>query len=116
MKERAKIIVNPAAGAYSTRRKWPTIRSLLNNAGLSFDYELTEGKGHAIELAKAAADDGFRYLVAVGGDGTIHEVANGLLQAANSGETTLGVVCTGTGSDLSRSIGIPRDYTRACLS
>lgn len=74
------------------------------------------GKGHAMELAKAAADDGYRYLVAVGGDGTIHEVANGILQTANGATTVLGVVCTGTGSDLSRSVGISRDYTKACLA
>ncbi len=112
----AKVIVNPAAGANSTHRKWPGIQSLLKHAGLSFDYQFTESRGHGIELARAAASDGYRYLVAVGGDGTIHEVANGILQTANSKETSLGVICTGTGSDLSRSIGISHDFTRACSS
>ena len=60
----AKVIVNPVAGAYSTRRKWPRISRLLKYAGLSFDYEYTEGAGHAIELARAAASDGYRYIVA----------------------------------------------------
>lgn len=54
----AKVIVNPVAGAYSTRRKWPRISRLLKYAGLSFDYEYTESAGHAIELAKVAASDG----------------------------------------------------------
>jgi diacylglycerol kinase (ATP) len=112
----AKVIVNPAAGAHSTHRKWPTIRSLLKSAGLSFDFQFTEGKGHGIELAKAAANDGYRYLVAVGGDGTIHEVANGIMQTQNSKETSLGIVSTGTGSDLSRTIGISANYTQACSS
>ena len=112
----AKVIVNPAAGANSTHRKWPGIRELLKNAGLSFDFQFTEGKGHGIELAKAAAGDGCRYLVAVGGDGTVHEVANGIMQTSNARETALGMICTGTGSDLSRSIGIPRDFARACSS
>jgi len=116
MKERAKIIVNPAAGANSTHRKWPEIRSFIEKTGLSFDYQLTEGKGHAIELAKAAAGDGYRYLVAVGGDGTIHEVANGMLQVSQAAATTLGVVFTGTGCDLSRSLGISHDYRQAGLS
>jgi diacylglycerol kinase (ATP) len=116
MKLHAKIIVNPAAGANSTHRKWSSIRSLLKNAGLSFDYQFTEGKGHGIELAKTAAGDGYHYLVAVGGDGTVHEVANGILQTANSKETTLGIISTGTGSDLSRSVGISSDYTKACSS
>ena len=110
----AKVIVNPVAGAYSTRRKWPRISKLLRYVGLSFDYEYTEGVGHAIELARAAASDGYRYLVAVGGDGTVNEVANGILRSTNSGDMVLGVVSTGTGSDFARSMSIPRDYASAC--
>jgi diacylglycerol kinase (ATP) len=116
MKQHAKIIVNPAAGAGSTHRKWPEIRSLLQKTGFSFDSTFTEERGHAIEIARTAAADGYRYLVAVGGDGTIHEVANGLLQTPNSKEIGLGAICTGTGSDLSRSVGIPHDYRQACLA
>jgi len=112
----AKIIVNPVAGAYSTRRKWRRISKLLKHVGLSFDYEYTEGVGHAIELARAAASDGYRYIVAVGGDGTVNEVANGILYSTNPAETSLGVVSTGTGSDFIRSVGIPRNYTTACSS
>jgi len=110
----AKVIVNPVAGANSTYRKWPRIGRLLKRAGLSFDYAYTEGVGHAIELARAAASDGYRYLVAVGGDGTVHEVANGILSSPNAASTALGIVSTGTGSDFIRSVGIPRDYSRAC--
>ena len=109
----AKVIVNPVAGANSTRRKWLRISQLLKRVGLSFDYEYTEGVGHAIELARAAASDGYQYLVAVGGDGTVNEVANGILSSTNS-TTALGIVSTGTGSDFVRSVGIPRDYTSAC--
>ena len=109
-----KVIVNPVAGAYSTRRKWPIISRLLRRIGISFDFEYTEGVGHAIELARAAASDGYRYLVAVGGDGTVNEVANGILYSTNAPSTALGVVSTGTGSDFARSAGIPRDYATAC--
>jgi len=110
----AKVIVNPAAGAFSTRRKWPVISRLLNHIGLPFDFEYTEGVGHAIELARLAASDGYRYLVAVGGDGTVNEVANGILHSTNASTTALGIVSTGTGSDFIRSVGISRDYTTAC--
>ncbi len=110
----AKVIVNPVAGACSTRRKWPRIIRLLKYVGLSFDYEYTEGVGHAVELARAAASNGYRYLIAVGGDGTVNEVANGILSSTNSGDTALGVVSTGTGSDFARSVGIPRHYVSAC--
>ena len=110
----AKVIVNPVAGAHSTRRKWPRISKLLKHVGLSFDYEYTEGVGHAIELARAAASDGYQCVVAVGGDGTVNEVANGILCSTGSGNIALGVVSTGTGSDFVRSAGIPRDYPSAC--
>jgi len=110
----AKVIVNPVAGGYSTRRKWPHISKLLRHIGLSFDYEFTEGVGHAIELARVAASDGYRYLIAVGGDGTVNEVANGLLRSTGSGSTILGIISTGTACSFVRSVGIPRDYTRAC--
>jgi len=114
----AKVIVNPVAGANSTRRKWPSLSRLLKHIGLSFDHEYTEGVGHAIELAKTAAADGYRYLVAVGGDGTVNEVANGILRSADASGMALGVISTGTGSDFARSVGIPRHYLSAgsCLT
>ena len=110
----AKVIVNPVAGAYSTRRKWSFINKLLKGVGLSFDFQYTEGVGHAIELARAAASDGYRYLVAVGGDGTVNEVANGILYSTSAARAVLGVIGTGTGSDFIRSVGISRDYSIAC--
>ena len=110
----ANVIVNPAAGANSTHRKWPGINSLLKKVGLPFDFQFTEGKGHAIELARTASEKGYRYLIAVGGDGTIHEVANGIMQKVSPDPTSLGIICTGTGGDLSSSIGIPHDYNQAC--
>ena len=114
-KLQTKVIVNPVAGARSTRRKWPLISKLLERIGLSFDFEYTEGVGHAIELAKeAASDGGYRYLVAVGGDGTVNEVANGILHSTAAESTALGIVSTGTGSDFARSVGIPRRYSDAC--
>ncbi len=116
VKLQTKVIVNPVAGARSTRRKWPVINRLLKRIGLSFDFDYTEGVGHAIELARAAASDGYRYLVAVGGDGTVNEVANGILHSTNAATTMLGVVSTGTGSDFARSAGLARDYTIACAN
>ena len=112
--QRAKVIINPAAGANKTHRKWPQLNSLLKHIGLSFDHQYTEGAGHAIEIARDAASDGYRYLVAVGGDGTVNEVANGILNTGNAGEVSFGVISTGTGSDFARSAGIPMDSLNAC--
>jgi diacylglycerol kinase (ATP) len=114
MMQSTKCIVNPVAGALSTRKKWPLIDSLLKHLGVRFDYQYTEGVGHAIELAKDATTRGYDQVVAVGGDGTINEVANGILTSKNTTDTALGVISTGTGSDFIRSAGIPHDYVEAC--
>jgi len=110
----ARLIVNPAAGAGRTARKWPHISSLLKGLGLRFEHDLTEGPGHAIELAKAAAEKGYRLVVSVGGDGTINEVVNGLYDTGSIGDITLGIISTGTGSDYVRTIGLPRHQREAC--
>jgi diacylglycerol kinase (ATP) len=109
-----KVIVNPVAGAKTTYRKWPHINRLLRHIGLPFEFQYTEGVGHAIELARAAASDGYQFLVAVGGDGTANEVANGILLSKELSKATIGIISTGTGGDFVRSVGIPRDYIKAC--
>jgi diacylglycerol kinase (ATP) len=114
LKQRTKIIINPAAGSFSTYRKWPYISQLLRQQGLKFDFQHTEGVGHAIELARDAANNGYNYLIAVGGDGTVNEVANGILTTDYSDNSSMGIVNTGTGSDFTRSVHLPRDYVNAC--
>lgn len=110
----ARVIVNPAAGAGKTVRKWPKIMGILKNIGLRFEHDLTEAPGHATELAKSAAQKGYELVVSVGGDGTINEVVNGLHNAGNIGDIKLGIIGTGTGSDFIRTIGIPHHYGEAC--
>lgn len=110
----ARIIVNQTAGSGTTQKKWPGIQKALTNAGLSFDYVFTEGKGHALELAREAAQTGFELVVGAGGDGTINEVVNGLVISGNATETTLGILNTGTGCDLARFLNIPRNCQKAC--
>ena len=63
---------------------------------------------------RAAAGDGYRYLVAVGGDGTIHEVANGILQTTSSKETTLGLSVPEREAIFLVHTGISSDYSRVC--
>lgn len=114
---KTKVIVNPVAGVKTTYRKWPVINELLQSGGMSFEYQYTEGPGHAIELAREATASGYQFVVAVGGDGTVNEVANGILQARDSSEATIGIISTGTGGDFIRTAGIIRDYIKAssCL-
>ena len=110
----AKVIVNPVAGAGSTEKKWPAIRGLLNEAGLVFDFEHTERIGHAEELAREAANSGYGLIVAVGGDGTLNEVVNGLADSDDTDNISLGMLSTGSGSDFVRSLDVPLDYRWAC--
>jgi diacylglycerol kinase (ATP) len=105
----AKVIVNPEAGSRSVGRQWPHINSQLQKAGLSFDYEFTESAGHAMEIASRAIDDGYHYLIAVGGDGTVNEVANGILHSSNPLSIILGIVTAGTAHAFSFSLGITED-------
>ena len=110
----ARVIVNPAAGAGKTGRLWPQIMGLFKKHGLRFEHDITEAPGHAIELARDAANKGYDMVVAVGGDGTIHEIVNGLYASGCIADALLGIVSTGTGSDYIRTIGIPRKYEDAC--
>ncbi|HJN92501.1 MAG TPA: diacylglycerol kinase family protein, partial [Dehalococcoidia bacterium] len=104
----ARVIVNPAAGSGRTRTEWPKTIVALREAGLEPDYVLTQRPGEATDLAMQAAQGGYDLVVAVGGDGTAHEVANGLLQA--HAPPPLGLIQTGTGRDLSRLLRLPKDY------
>jgi len=109
-----KVIVNPIAGAGRTAKKWPQIMGLLKSIGLRFEYDVTEAPGHAIELAKSAARKGYELVVSVGGDGTINEIVNGLYNAGNIRDVTLGIISTGAGADYIRTIGVHRHYKEAC--
>ncbi len=112
--QRAKVIVNPLSGARSGERRWPQIKALLDNAGLKFDGVLTEGPMHATILAAEAADQGYDLVVAVGGDGTINEIVNGLIGPAGKARVDLGIIFTGTANDFARNLDMPRNLERNC--
>ncbi len=110
----AKVIVNPAAGSGSTGKEWPRIHRALRHSGLSFDRVHTKGRGHATELAMEASQKGYECVVAVGGDGTLNEIVNGLMASDNFSDVTLGILSTGTCCDFARFLGMPRDFRKAC--
>jgi diacylglycerol kinase (ATP) len=103
---RMLFVVNPAAGAGRAARRWAGLAQLLAHHGLAGDTVMTRHPGEAIDLAKQAAGV-FEAVVAVGGDGTVLEVASGLL-AANS-TTVLGVIPLGTGNDTPDALGLRRE-------
>ena len=110
-----KVILNPVAGRGYGAKVEPQLLQLLEAEGLEFDLVRTAGPWHAAELAEQAASDGFGMVVAAGGDGTTHEVVNGLMAAAEHGATsTLGAIPVGSGSDFASNVGIPPDLPGAC--
>ena len=104
--ERPYVVVNPAAGSGRSGRMFAEVRPILERRLGPLDVAFTERSGHAIDLARAAARIGVKLVIAVGGDGTLHEVANGILDAGVGGATALGYVGQGTGGDFRRSLGI----------
>lgn len=103
-----KIIVNPRAGNGAVERGWPAIKSFLDGEQLEHDVTFTEEPGHATALAREAIGAGCGFVVAVGGDGTVHEVVNGMMgeEAPLNPEAILGVVAAGSGSDFVRTFGM----------
>jgi diacylglycerol kinase (ATP) len=87
----------------------------LRGRGLQYRIVETEGPGHATRLAREALEAGERFMVAVGGDGTVHEVVNGMIADDRSvaKDAVLGVVAAGSGSDFVRTFGLPGDAVRA---
>lgn len=107
---RAAVIANPRAGKGKVGRDPAAFARLIESSGIEFDLHITEGRGHATEIARQATEQGCRFLVAVGGDGTIHEVVNGMMGESGllNSDAVLGVVAAGSGSDLIRTFGLPQ--------
>jgi YegS/Rv2252/BmrU family lipid kinase len=109
--QKALLIVNPAARHGETAALVPVLEKLLVN--LPHDTVLTEQMGHAAEIARDAR--GYDLVVAAGGDGTVHEVLNGLMHHPADSRPTLGLLPTGSGNDTRRTLGISTDLTAAAL-
>jgi diacylglycerol kinase (ATP) len=112
---RPLLILNPKAGGEVKQRKLARLVSAVS-AGLGeMDVQVTEARGHATELAHQAALARRGLVIAFGGDGTISEVAGGLLAAAAAGarDTELAIIPRGTGGDFRRTLELPTDITEA---
>lgn len=108
------VIVNPKSAAGSTREKWSAIASDLRSHFGAFQAAFTRSPGDGIRIASRAAGEGRDLIIACGGDGTINEVANGILMSGRDVE--LGIFPSGTGGDFRRTIGMPlspREAARA---
>lgn len=110
------VIANPHAGDGRVGRELAALERGLTERGLDYSLQVTDGPGDATRLATEAMDGGARFLVAVGGDGTIHEVVNGMFRDGRTiaEDPVLGVVPAHSGCDLVRSFGLPGDVDGAC--
>ena len=106
-------VVNPASANGSTRRQWPEIARRAAALGLTGETLFSERPGHLLELTRQVAESGVDLIVAVGGDGTVHEAVNGLMQAAPERRPELATIPRGTGKDFARSFRIPRSTAEA---
>lgn len=104
-------IVNPQARHGETGKLLPALEQLLS--AIDHVTVVTENAGHAVRLAAEA--EGFDTVAAVGGDGTAHEVLNGLMRRPSETRPVLALVPTGSGDDYARTLGISRDMSAAVL-
>ena len=103
-------LVNPASANGKTGKRWPRIATAAHAAGLRGDAVFSERPGQLGELAREAADEGAKLLVVVGGDGTVHEVVNGI---AGRDGVELALIPRGTGWDFARTHAVPKGLTDA---
>ena len=109
------LIANPNAGRGTVSKALPRVERVLTDKNLAYRIVRTTHPGHATEAARQALSDGERYLVAVGGDGTVHEVVNGMVRDGGpvAADAVLGVVAAGSGCDFVRSFGLPGEAAQA---
>jgi diacylglycerol kinase (ATP) len=103
------LIVNLIAGQGRCKAAFPRVKAALERRHISFDLHYTNEPMEAIDVAKMGIEAGFTRIIAMGGDGTVNEVANGLLGSS----AALGVIPAGTGNDFVRMLGIPSDPLEA---
>lgn len=111
LEERKKILfmVNPISGTGKRKDIERLIDLHLDKEKYNYRIMFTKSPGHATEISKKAAEEGIEFVIAVGGDGTVNEIATGLVGT----NTTLGIIPTGSGNGLSRHLKIPMNLRRA---
>ena len=109
------VIINPASGNGSSRKKWPYIKSLLEQYNFDFDFAFTQYTNHSIELTHKAISKGYTKLISIGGDGTLHNIINGIMTQNHepSSLVNVGVIPIGTGNDWVKTHGIPKKIDQA---
>lgn len=105
--EKTLVIFNPISGMGRALKVWPQIETALRQTGIQFDLTRTEGPRHAITLAEQAKRDGYGKIIAVGGDGIIHEVVNGLMRLSlSAADPAFAIIPVGSGNDFAKMLSL----------
>lgn len=105
------IIYNPKAGSRKTQKRWNEIRDYMESRKVVFDYVQSEGVGSVERLARTLANNGYRTIVVVGGDGAINDAVNGIMSssAEDKENIALGIIPNGIGNDFAKYWGLDED-------
>lgn len=107
--QKARLIINPIAGTKNKEQLPMLVKKHLAGKLWQIDITYTEARGHATELAREAAAQGYDAVIAAGGDGTVNEIASGLVGT----NTALAIIPMGSGNGLARHLGLPMDVEKS---
>lgn len=109
------IIYNPKAGARKVKKRWKAIKEYIESKGIDFDYVQSQGFGSVEVLARTYADEGYRTIVIVGGDGALNDAINGIMtsSAEQKNEIAIGIIPNGIGNDFAKYWDLNLEYKEA---
>ena len=105
------IVYNPKAGSRKTQKRWNEIRAYMESKSIRFDYVQSEGFGSVERLVGILANNGYKTIVVVGGDGAINDAVNGIMKSdvEDKRSIALGIIPNGIGNDFAKFWGIEDD-------
>lgn len=109
------IIANPTSGNRNFSKQWKEIQQLLTTKKIDFSVAFTQFSKHEIKLVDTAIKNGFRNIISIGGDGTLHHVVNGIMlqRYTKTSDITIAVIPLGTGNDWVKTYNIPNNIKKA---
>lgn len=114
MAEQYYVVVNPLSGGGRSQKLWPQIKQRLNNETFNYEVKFTEYAFHAYNIVADAIGKGFRNILVVGGDGSLNEVANAIMDqtVCPVSDIKLGLISVGTGNDWGKTTQVPADFNK----
>lgn len=111
------VIYNPKAGSRRVKKRWKAMRDYMDDKHVQYDYVQSEGFGSVERLARTAANNGYRTLVVVGGDGAMNDALNGIMNSnlADKSEIAIGIIPNGIGNDFAKYWGLDKDDYKAAI-